>query len=94
VSHGNLWVANPLAFWTLENIEQWLSDHKLTVLRPDTPTGGSGCTVCMFGCQARAAEGTKNNLQDLKERNRKIYDAALNDWGYREVLDALNIPYE
>jgi 3'-phosphoadenosine 5'-phosphosulfate sulfotransferase (PAPS reductase)/FAD synthetase len=94
VSHGNLWVANPLAFWTLENIEQWLSDHKLTVLRPDTPTGGSGCVTCMFGCQARAADGTKNNMQDLKERNPKMWRAALDEWGYRDVLDKMEIPYE
>jgi len=93
-THKNLWVANPLAYWTQENVEEWLSDHKIEVLRPDTPTGGSGCVTCMFGCQSRSAEGTKNNMQDLKERNPKMWRAALDDWGYRDVLDKLEIPYE
>lgn len=89
-----LWIANPLAFWTLEDIEEYLAFHKIEVLRPDTPTGGSGCVTCMFSCHVRAAEGVNNSLQDLKTRNPKIYAAALDDWGYREVLDAMNIPYE
>jgi 3'-phosphoadenosine 5'-phosphosulfate sulfotransferase (PAPS reductase)/FAD synthetase len=94
VTHGNMWIANPLAFWTLEDVETWLKEHKLTVLRPDTPTGGSGCVTCMFGCQARAADGMKNNMQDLKERNPKMWRAALDEWGYRDVLDKMEIPYE
>lgn len=93
-THGNMWVANPLSYWTLDDIENWLSDHKIEVLRPDTPTGGSGCVTCMFGCQSRASEGTKNNMQDLKDRNPKMWQAALDDWGYRDVLDQLGIPYE
>ena len=93
-THGGMWVSNPLAYWTLEDVETWLSDHGIEVLRPDTPTGGSGCVTCMFGCQSRAAEGTKNNLQDLKERNPKMWRAALDDWGYRDVLDQMGIPYE
>lgn len=94
VTHKNMWIANPLAFWTLENVEEWLSEHKIEVLRPDTPTGGSGCVTCMFGCQSRASEGSKNNMQDLKERNPKMWRAALDDWGYRDVLDKMDIPYE
>ena len=91
---GDMWFANPLAFWTLEDVEAYLRQHKLEVLRPDTPTGGSGCVTCMFGCQSRAAEGTKNNMQDLKERNPKMWRAALDDWGYRDVLEKMEIPYE
>lgn len=94
VTHGNMWVANPLAYWTQEDIEAWLSEHNLEVLRPDTPTGGSGCVTCMFSCHVRAKEGTKNTMQDLKTRNPKIYKAALDEWGYREVLDAMGVPYE
>lgn len=93
-THGNMWIANPLAYWTQEDIEAYLRDYNIEVLRPDTPTGGSGCVTCMFGCQSRAAEGTKNNMQDLKERNPKMWRAALDDWGYRDVLDKLEIPYE
>ncbi len=39
VTHGNMWVSNPLAFWTLEDIEAWLLEHKIEVLRPNTPPG-------------------------------------------------------
>ena len=91
---GNMWFANPLAFWTLEDVEGYLREFNLEVLRPDTPTGGSGCVTCMFGCQSRAQEGTNNNMQDLKERNPKMWRAALDEWGYRDVLDKMEIPYE
>jgi hypothetical protein len=33
-------------------------------------------------------------MQDLKTRNPKMWEAALTEWGYEEVLDTLNIPYE
>ena len=92
--HHDMWMANPLAYWTLEDVENWLREYKLEVLRPDTPTGGSGCVTCMFGCQSRAAEGKPNNMQDLKERNPKMWRAALDEWGYRDVLDKMEIPYE
>lgn len=93
-THGDMWMSNPLAYWTQADVDMWLKEHKIEVLRPDTPTGGSGCVTCMFGCQSRAIEGTKNNLQDLKDRNPKMWAAALDDWGYREVLDKMGIPYE
>jgi len=32
-------------------------------------------------------------MQDLKTRNPKMHAAALDDWGYRAVLDELGIPY-
>jgi 3'-phosphoadenosine 5'-phosphosulfate sulfotransferase (PAPS reductase)/FAD synthetase len=94
VTHGNRWIANPLAFWTEADVERYLKDNNIEVLRPDTLNGGSGCVTCMFGCRSRASEGEKNNLQDLKTRNPKMWETALDDWGYREVLDQLGVPYE
>lgn len=94
VTHGNQWIANPLAFWTEQDVATYLKVHQIDVLRPDTLSGGSGCVVCMFGCRSRAQEGTPNALQDLKTRNPRMWTAALDDWGYRDVLEFLNIPYQ
>lgn len=94
VTHGNRWIANPLAFWTEADVTNYLALHGIEVLAPDTLNGGSGCVTCMFGCSLRALEKENNNMQDLKTRNPKMWKAALDDWGYREVLDKLGIPYE
>lgn len=94
VTHHNLWICNPLAFWTLEDVERYLKDNELTVLRPDTASGGSGCVTCMFGNQMQQAAGIPNAMQDLKTRNPKMWEVALTEWGYKEVLDTLHIPYE
>lgn len=94
VSHANMWISNPLAFWTDADVARYLSEHNIEVIRPDTLNGGSGCVTCLFGCRSRALEGTLNAMQDLKTRNPKMHAAALDDWGYREVLDELGIPYE
>jgi 3'-phosphoadenosine 5'-phosphosulfate sulfotransferase (PAPS reductase)/FAD synthetase len=94
VHHGGLWISNPLAFWTDADVARYLDERKIHVLRPDTLSGGSGCVTCMFGCRSRAQEGTPNAMQDLKTRNPKMWQTALDDWGYREVLDQLGIPYE
>jgi 3'-phosphoadenosine 5'-phosphosulfate sulfotransferase (PAPS reductase)/FAD synthetase len=89
-----LWICNPLAFWTLEDVARYLKDNEITVLRPDTASGGSGCVTCLFGSHMQKAAGIPNAMQDLKTRNPKMWEAALTEWGYKEVLDTLNIPYE
>lgn len=88
------WVANPLAFWTEADVLSYLERNHIKILAPDTCTGGSGCVTCMFGCTSRAREGTPNALQDLKTRNPRMWQTALDKWGYREALDFLEIPYE
>jgi len=93
-SEHDIWMCNPLSFWTAADIRRYLDDNQLHVHQPNTISGGSGCMTCMFGCASRAAEGTPNALQDLKIRNPKMYLTALDEWGYRAVLDLLEIPYE
>lgn len=88
------WMCNPMAFWTEDDVERYLKENEIHMLRPDTLNGGSGCVTCMFGCISRAQEGTLNNMQDLKKRNPKMWARALDHWGYREVLDELGVPYE
>ena len=90
---GGLWISNPLAFWTDDDVATYLKTRGIDVIRPDTLSGGSGCVTCMFGNRSRAQEGTLNTMQDLKTRNPKMHAAALDDWGYRAVLDELGIPY-
>ena len=90
----DMWMCNPLSFWTGSDVQRYLQENGLHVHKPDTAQGGSGCVTCMFGCASRAAAGEKNAMQDLKVRNPKMWLEALDEWGYREVLDLLEIPYE
>lgn len=92
--HGGMWISNPLAFWTEEDVARYLAEHNIHVIRPDTIRGGSGCVTCMFGCSIQAERGELNSMQDLKTRNPKMWQTALDEWGYRAVLDELGIPYE
>jgi 3'-phosphoadenosine 5'-phosphosulfate sulfotransferase (PAPS reductase)/FAD synthetase len=94
ITHHNMWIANPLAFWTEDDVVRYLKDNELVVLKPDTVNGGSGCVTCLFGSMAREQEGVPNAMQDLKTRNPKMWKEALDGWGYREVLDTLQVPYE
>jgi len=92
VSHRQ-WIANPLAFWTQEDVERYLDDNDIRPIRIPTVRGGSGCVTCMFGCHL-VEKGKPNALQELAVLNPKMHAAALDDWGYRPVLDLLGIPYE
>jgi 3'-phosphoadenosine 5'-phosphosulfate sulfotransferase (PAPS reductase)/FAD synthetase len=90
----DLWISNPLAFWTDQDVATYLKINSIEVIRPDTLSGGSGCVTCLFGSRSRALAGEKNSMQDLKTRNPKMWKEALDAWGYRPVLDELGIPYE
>lgn len=92
--HGKKWICNPLSFWTKEDIDRYIQENKIEFHRPKTIRGGSGCVACMFGCHLAAAEGSPNALQQLAIANPKLHQVALDEWGYREVLDLLEIPYE
>lgn len=91
--HGKQWVCNPLAYWTEADVYQYLDAFGIRPLETPGARGGSGCVTCMFGSHIREQEGTNNTMQDLKVNNPKMYDAALDLFGYREVLDLLGIPY-
>lgn len=90
----NTWICNPLAFWTEADVERYMQENQIGYLRPPTIRGGSGCVTCMFGCHLAAQRGELNALQQLSILNPKMHKTALDDWGYREVLDFLEIPYE
>jgi hypothetical protein len=86
-------ICNPLAFWTQDDVERYLDDNDIRPIKIPTIRGGSGCVTCMFGCHIAAKEGRPNALQELATLNPKMHAAALDDWGYRPVLDLLGIPY-
>lgn len=91
--HGRMWIANPLAFWTQEDRERYLRENDIVCHQPQTIRGGSGCVTCMFGCHMAAQAGEENALQQLAKMNPRLHAEALDEWGYREVLDLLEIPY-
>ena len=84
------WLCSPLVFWSEKDIYRYLSDNAITHERPSTLKGGSGCVTCMFGCHLQE----ENSLQHLARVNPRMHKVALDEWGYRPVLDLLNIPYE
>lgn len=88
--HGDQWVANPLAFWTDADVARYLDENGIRPIKTPGCRGGSGCVTCMFGCHLNQT----NPMQELAKTNPKMHAAALDDWGYREVLDFLGIPYE
>lgn len=87
------WLCSPLVFWTEKDVLRYIEENNITFHRPNTIRGGSGCVTCMFGCHL-TSDGEPNALQQLKVNNPKMHAMALDEWGYREVLDLLNIPYE
>lgn len=91
VSHRQ-WICNPLSFWTGEDIARYKEENRVSFHRPNTIRGGSGCVACMFGCHL-TGPGEPNALQQLAVSNPKMHVEALDEWGYREVLDLLEIPY-
>lgn len=88
--HGDQWICNPLSFWTKDDIWRYLREHDIAPAPTGSARGGSGCVTCMFGCHMH----DKNSMQELAVTNPKMHKAALDDWGYRDVLDFLEIPYE
>lgn len=89
-----IWISNPLAFWTADDIKTYMAVNQIEYIRPNNRRGGSGCTTCMFGCHIQQREGQLNTLQELATTNPRMYQTALDDWGYREALEVAGIPFE
>jgi 3'-phosphoadenosine 5'-phosphosulfate sulfotransferase (PAPS reductase)/FAD synthetase len=87
--HGDQWICNPLSFWTESDVFRYLDENGIRPESTSSARGGSGCVTCMFGCHISKT----NSMQELAVNNPKMHQVALDDWGYREVLDFLEIPY-
>tara|TARA_R110002167_G_scaffold364782_1_gene587401 strand:+ start:258 stop:1286 length:1029 start_codon:yes stop_codon:yes gene_type:complete len=56
----------------------------------------TGCMWCMFGLEqeTKASGDGTNRFTRMKKSHPKQYDAVLNKYGGKEVLDYMNLPYE
>lgn len=95
--------SNPLAFWTEQDILQYLKDFNVPYasvygeINQDkngkyytTGCQRTGCMFCGFGCHL---EKEPNRFQKLKETHPKQYDYIINKLGFGTVLDYIGVPY-
>ena len=75
----------PLSFWFDEDVWKYLKDHKVPYSKIyDMGETRTGCTFCMFGLQR---EATPNRFDRMKITHPKHYDACMNKYGLKEVID-------
>jgi 3'-phosphoadenosine 5'-phosphosulfate sulfotransferase (PAPS reductase)/FAD synthetase/DNA-binding XRE family transcriptional regulator len=82
--------SRPLSFWTTEDIWEYIRLKRLPYNRIyDQGECRSGCKYCLFGAQF---DGEPNRFQRMKQHHPEDWRHAMEDLGYREVLDHLGIP--
>ncbi len=93
--HGQ-WLAHPLTHWREMDLRKFCQERKLIIERPTDGEGlpsRSGCTTCAFGAHLAKADGKENALQRLKRDNPKMWETAMDDWGYRHALDVAGVDH-
>lgn len=84
----------PLSYWSDEDIEQYITDHKVNVCSIyDMGYPRTGCIFCMFGLHQEMKSTGSNRFQKMKITHPKLYDYCINKLGAGDVLDFMNIPY-
>ena len=88
---GNHIKSRPLAFWTQEDIWEYIKKYDLPYSRIyDMGASNTGCMFCMFGVHR---EKGKNRFQRMKTQHPKLYDYCINKLGCGEVLDYIGVKY-
>jgi len=82
----------PMAFWTEENIWEYIKLHQLSYSKIyDMGADRTGCMWCMFGVHL---EKEPNRFQRMKTTHPKIWNYCINNLGLGDVLDYINVKYE
>lgn len=94
--------SKPLGFWTEQDILEYILKYNLEIpsVYGDIITedgklkcsrlNRTGCVFCLFGI---TKDGDKNRLEMLKETHPMLYDYCMNNLGFKEVCDYMNIKY-
>jgi len=94
--------STPLGFWTQQDILRYIVENNLPISKEygeivsedgifrTTKANRTGCFICLFGIQM---EKQPNRLQRMEIDDPKMYSYAINELGYGELLDFLDIPY-
>lgn len=92
----------PLGFWTEQDILMYIKKYNIEIptvygdiIEEDnklrcSKLNRTGCVFCLFGI---SKDGEKNRLELMKETHPKLYDYCLNNLGFKEVCDYINIKY-
>lgn len=83
-------VATPMAFWTEEDVWQYIREHNLPYCPIyDTGVTHTGCIFCLFGVQFDKPE---NRFQQMYRSHPKLWQYCMEELGIREVLEYLKLP--
>jgi len=81
----------PIAFWTEEDIWQYLREKNVSYCSVyDTGVRHTGCIYCMFGI---AAEPSPNRFERMKQSHPALYDYCIYKLGLSDVLTYLGIKF-
>ena len=95
--------SRPLSIWSVQDILEYIKKNNLEI--PDVygeiikeegkykTTGESrtGCVFCAFGV---TYENTPNRFQRLKKTHPNLHRYCMENLGFKEVLDFINVPYQ
>lgn len=96
-------ISSPISFWTDQDVLECIRHKNLPlcpvygeIIEEDgklkcSGVGSTGCVFCSFGAHM---ESYPNRYQRLKESHPKLYKVCMENFGMREVLDYVGIPYE
>lgn len=97
-------ISTPIAFWTEQDILRYILNNNLTIapiygeIKEDqngnlytTKCKRGGCIFCGFGIHK---EKYPNRFQLLEKSHPKLHSYCLDNLGFREVFNFMNIPYD
>lgn len=96
-------VSTPIAFWTEQNILQYIVDNKLEIAPiygkiverngqlETTECKRGGCIFCGFGI---GREKYPNRFQRLELTHPKLHKYCVEDLGFNKVFDYMGVPYD
>ena len=85
-------MAQPLSFWTEENIWDYIKKYDLKYSKIyDMGEKRTGCIFCMFGVHM---EKEPNRFQRMAKTHPKLHNYCINNLGLKEVLEYIGVKYE
>lgn len=95
--------SRPISFWTTQDVLKYIKENNLdyAAVYGDIKYDGrsyyltkeqrTGCIYCGFGCHL---ENEPNRYQRLAETHPELHSYCMNDLGFKEVLEFIDVPYK
>ena len=97
--------SNPLGFWRSQDILEYIYKYNIEIasiygeVKIDkdgkyytTGEQRTGCCMCLFGCGLWKTD-EENRVLRLEKTHPKLYNHMINNLGFKEVLEYMNIKY-